>query len=141
MYPERTKVGEPARLQLLLIGRREEDYFIIQDLLRANGDSIAADLDQAQPFAEAHAKLAEKSYDLVLFEYDSSEREALEIVQQLRLQDRTVPFLFLTEHADEAPLAEAIEAGACEYVSRAELSHASLVRTIRNAVSLHELDR
>jgi response regulator RpfG family c-di-GMP phosphodiesterase len=83
MYPERTKGCEPARLQLLLIGHREEDYFIIQDLLRANGDLIAADLDQAQTFAEAPTKLAEKSYDLVLFEYESSEREALEIVQQL----------------------------------------------------------
>ena len=88
MYPERTKGCEPARLQLLLIGDREEDYFIIQDLLRANGDLIAADLDQAQTFAEAHTKLAEKSYDLVLFEYESSEREALEIVQQLRLQEK-----------------------------------------------------
>jgi PAS domain S-box-containing protein len=141
MYPERTKGCEPARLQLLLIGRREEDYFIIQDLLRANGDLIAADLDQAQTFAEAHTKLAEKSYDLMLFEYESSETEALEIVQQLRLQEKTVPFLFLTEHADEATLAEVIEAGACEYVSRAELGHASLVRTIRNAVSLHQIDQ
>lgn len=143
MYPEHNKVCQRPRLQLLLIGSREEDYFIIQDLLRANGDSIVADLDQAQTFAEAHAKLAEKSYDLVLFEYHSSEREALEIVQQLRLQDKTVPFLFLTEHADEATLAEAIEAGACEYVSRSELElgHSSLVRTIRNAVSLHQIDR
>lgn len=141
MYPERTKVSQPPRLQLLLIGRREEDYFIIQDLLRGNGDSIAADLDQAQTFAEARTKLAEKNYDLVLFEYESSEREALEIVQQLRLQDKTVPFLFLTEHADEATFAEAIEAGACEYVNRAELSHASLARTIRNTVSLHQIDR
>jgi PAS domain S-box-containing protein len=141
MYPERTNGCEPARLQLLLIGRREEDYFIIQDLLRVNGDLITADLDQAQTFAEAHTKLAEKSYDLVLFEYESSEREAMEIVQKLRLQEKTVPFLFLTEHADEGTLAEVIEAGACEYVSRAELSHASLVRTIRNAVSLHQIDR
>ena len=86
MYAEQTNNCEPARLQLLLIGRREEDYFIIQDLLRANGSLIGADLDHAPSFAEAHTKLAEKNYDLVLFEYESSERDALEIVQQLRLQ-------------------------------------------------------
>jgi DNA-binding response OmpR family regulator len=141
MYPERTNGGEPARLKLLLIGRREEDYFIIQDLFRANGDLIAADLDHAQTFAEAHDKLAEKSYDLVLFEYESSSREALEIVQQLRTHEKTVPFLFLTECADEATLTDVIEGATCECVNRAELSHASLIRTIRNAVSLHHIDQ
>lgn len=131
--------GEADSLKLLLIGSREEDYFIIQDLLRSS--LSGANLDQAQTFAEAQAKLSATSYDLVLFEYESSEREALQIVQQLRSGEKTVPFLFLTEHADEAPLDEIIEAGACEYVSRTELNRESLARTIRSALSFHQIDQ
>jgi hypothetical protein len=79
----------------------EEDYFIIQDLLPANGD-LVADLDHAQSLAEAKGKLAERNYNLVLFEYESSESAALEFVQLLRSQDKTIPFLF--EYTDDATL-------------------------------------
>ena len=84
---------------------------------------------------------AGRNYDLVLFEYESSESEALEFVQLLRSQDKTIPFLFLTEHTDDATLAEVVEMGGYEYVSRAELNHAYLVRAIRSALSVHELDQ
>jgi PAS domain S-box-containing protein len=141
MDREQTIRGEGDTLRLLLIGTREEDYFIIQDLLRANSGLTAANLDQAQTFAEAQARLSCNSYDLVLFAYESSEREALQIVQQLKSQERTVPLLFLTEHADEVPLDKIIEAGACDYVSRAELNRASLARSIRNALSFHLIDQ
>jgi len=128
-------------LQLLLVGRREEDYFIIQDLLRAHGGLLAANLDQAEGLEDVRNRLARRSYDLVLFEYESSEEEGLRIVQELRRQGKTVPFLFLTEHADEATLAEIIRAGAGECVSRSELNQASLVRTIRSVVNLHQMEQ
>jgi PAS domain S-box-containing protein len=140
MDREQSFRNEADSLRLLLIGSREEDYFIIHDLLRANADFIATSLDQAQTFAEAQAKLASTSYDLVLFEYESSESEAVEIVQLLKSREKTVPFLFLTEHADAGTLPEIIEAGAYEYVSRTELNRTSLARTIRSALSLHQID-
>jgi two-component system, cell cycle sensor histidine kinase and response regulator CckA len=133
--------NEADSLRLLLIGSREEDYFIIHDLLRANSDLLATSLDQAHTFGEAQAKLATTSYDLVLFEYESSESEALQIVQLLKSREKTVPFLFLTEHADQGTLPEIIETGAYEYVSRAELNRTSLARTIRSALSLHQIDQ
>ncbi len=128
-------------LQLLLIGQREEDYFIIQDLLRAHGALITANLDQASGFEEAQTMLARKPYDLVLFQYESSERDTLEILRDLRQRKQTVPCLLLTEHADEATLAQIIQAGICECVSRAEMNQASLLRAIRSAVSLSRTER
>jgi len=42
-HPSRSSV--PQALQLLLVGQREEDYFIIQDLLRTNDRLLSASLD------------------------------------------------------------------------------------------------
>lgn len=128
-------------LQILLVGTREEDFFIIHDLLRARENQIVANLDQASGLEDVRAKFAQRSYDLVLFEYESSEDEAARIVRDLRLQNKSVPCLFLTEQADEATLAEIIRAGACDCVSRSELNRASLARAIRSAVSHHHIEK
>ena len=86
--------GPPQPLQHLLIGQREEDYFIIQDLLRTNGRVLAASLDQASSFADAQTRLTRKSYDLLLLEHESSEDEALQILRELRLRNQTIPACF-----------------------------------------------
>jgi len=83
-------------------------------LLRSQGGLLTANLEQASSFEEVQTRLEARSYDLVLFQYDSSEDEALRIVQTLRSKGKTIPFLFLTEEADEATLAEIGQAGACQ---------------------------
>ena len=63
-HPSNPSKGQP--LHLLLVGQREEDYFIIQDLLNAKGSLISASLDQATGFVDAQVRLARKAYDLLL---------------------------------------------------------------------------
>ena len=48
-----------------------------------------------------------------------------------------MPFILLTEHADEKAVAEIIQAGAYDCMDRSQLDGANLVRTIRCAISLH----
>ncbi|HUE55285.1 MAG TPA: PAS domain S-box protein, partial [Candidatus Udaeobacter sp.] len=48
-----------------------------------------------------------------------------------------MPFILLTEHADEKAVAEIIQAGAYDCMERSQLNGANLVRTIRCALSLH----
>jgi two-component system, cell cycle sensor histidine kinase and response regulator CckA len=138
----RNRRSEPTGLkplQLLLVGQREEDYFIIQDLLNSHGSLITASLDHAAGFDDAKTRLTRKPYDLVLFEH-GSEHDAVQIVREIRSRNQAVPCLFLTEHAHEATIAEIIRAGACECVSRSEIQ-ASLVRAIRSSVSLSRSER
>ena len=141
MTSKEPPAGEHRPLQLLLVGNREEDYFIIQDLLRTDGGALTANLDQVSALEDVQAMLAKRSYDLVLFAYESSEDEAIHTMQEVRRQGKTTPFLFLTEQADEATVAEIIRAGASECVDRTELNRTSLVRTIRNTVSLHQIEQ
>jgi PAS domain S-box-containing protein len=48
-----------------------------------------------------------------------------------------LPFILLTEHADEKAVAEIVQAGAYDCMERSQLTGANLVRTIRCALSLH----
>ena len=132
----------PARkLKLLLAGPREEDYFLIRDLLAGEHKALHADLDHALNADEVREKLAGSVYDLVLLQQESDAALVGAVLTELRRQDRTMPLLVLTEHADEVALAEAVRVGFCECVSRDELGQGSFLRTVRWATSLHRREQ
>jgi PAS domain S-box-containing protein len=141
MHSHPSNPSKVQPLQLLLVGQREEDYFIIRDLLNAQGSLVTANLDQATGLADAQLRLARKAYDLLLFQHESSENDALPILRELRLRNQTIPCLFLTEQADEATIAKIAQAGACDCLSWSEMNQASLLRSIRSAVGLARSER
>lgn len=132
------QAGARARpLRLLLVGPREEDYFLIRDALNSDRKMPIGSLDQAQSLAQVQAQLAGAAYDLVLFQCESSDRLMAAALEQLRQQGRTMPFLILAEGAQESELADWVGPGPCEVVKRDELGQASFGRTIRFAANLH----
>src|SRR5579864_1828686 len=139
---EPTKGAEPnSPLDILLVGDREEDFFIIRDLLSRTPGAAQAQLEHAVSFDEASAYLGRKSYDLVLVEYDAQEKTARRLIQEMRCRDIVAPLIVLAEDADETTVAEIIHAGACDFVRRSALSEASLARPMRYAVNLHCKER
>ena len=51
----------------------------------------------------------------------------------------SVPFILLTEEADEKTVAEIIDGGRWNCVAKSQLDGATLVRTMRNTLALHSL--
>ncbi|PYX49722.1 MAG: hypothetical protein DMG79_07850 [Acidobacteria bacterium] len=131
----------PAPLQVLLVGTKEEDFFVIREILERNRGTLAADLDHAQSLAEAKAILQRKRYDLVLFEHETGDAEAVHLVSEFLHAGVTVPFILLTEDADEKTVADLIKGGTWNCVARSQLDGATLVRTIRNTLTVHSLQR
>ncbi len=85
-------------------------------------------------------------YGLVLFEHETGDAAATQLLSEF-LQTEfvhsrgAIPFILLTEHADEKAVAEIIQAGAYDCVERSQLNGVNLVRTIRCALSLHSTQR
>ena len=81
--------------------------------------------------------LQQGNYGLILFEHETKDAAATKLLSEF-LQDRgAIPFILLTEQADEKAVAEIIQAGAYDCMERSQLNGANLVRTIRCALSLH----
>lgn len=109
-------------LRLLLIGPREEDYFLIRDVLSRDRRTQVESLDHARSLAEIQSYLTSSSaYDLALFECESNDEMLAAAIHQLRQQGRTMPFVVLAEGTDEKALASLAGSGACEFVGRDEL--------------------
>jgi two-component system, cell cycle sensor histidine kinase and response regulator CckA len=129
----------PKPLRVLLVGSKEEDFFLVREILERNRKILAADLDHAHTLEEAKAMLRQKAYSLVLFEHDTGDTKAAWLQEQFQHAGVAVPSILLTEDADEKTVAEIIEAGTWNYVPKSQLDGATLVRTIHNTLALHSL--
>jgi two-component system, cell cycle sensor histidine kinase and response regulator CckA len=119
------------------VGNQEEDFFLIREILDRNRSALPAELDHASSLEEAKAMLQSNAYGLVLFEHQTGDADATKLLSDFLHTRGAMPFILLTEHADEKAVAEIIRAGAYDCVERSQLNGANLVRTIRCALSLH----
>src|ERR1700757_4094333 len=86
--------AKPASLPLrvLLVGEKEEDFFLIREILERNRGTLAADLDHATSIDEAKEMLQSKSYGLVLFEHETGNTEAVRLIAEFHHIGVTLPF-------------------------------------------------
>lgn len=128
-------------VRVLLVGDKEEDFFLVREILERNRSMLRAELDHAGSLDEAKARLQQEPYDLVLFEHGTEDAEAVQLVAELHQGGISVPFILLTEGADEKTVAEIIEADTWNCVARSQIDGATLVRTIHNTLALHSLQK
>jgi two-component system cell cycle sensor histidine kinase/response regulator CckA len=124
-------------LRVLLVGSQEEDFFLIQEILDRNRSALPAQLDHAGSLEEAKTMLQRGDYRLVLFEHETGDAAATKLLSEFLHTRGAMPFILLTEHADEKAVAEIVQAGAYDCMERSQLTGANLVRTIRCALNLH----
>ena len=128
-----------APVRVLLVGTKEEDFFLLREILERNRSMLSADLDQVGSLEEAKARLQQRLYDLVLFQHGTGDADAVKLVAELHQSGISVPFILLTEGADEKTVAEIIEADTWNCVARSQIDGATLIRTIHNTLTLHSL--
>ena len=115
-----------ASLRVLLVGNQEEDFFLIREILARSRSMLTAELDHAHSLEEAKTMLHRKAYGLVLFEYQTADAAAIQLLAEYLQSGSSVPFILLTEHANEDTVAEIIQAGAWDCVDKSELNGANL---------------
>ncbi len=129
----------PTPLRVLLVGNQEEDFFLIREILQRSRGTLAAELDHAHSLEQAREMLQQQPYGLVLFEHETGNAEAVSFLSEFLHAGVLLPFILLTEDADEKTIAESIEAGAWNCVAKSQLDGATLVRTIRGTLAVHSL--
>ena len=129
----------PAPLAVLLVGNQEEDFFLIREILVRNKAKFSAELDHATSLDEAKLMLQRKAYGLVLFECATGDAAAVDLLSQFVHGGSTIPFILLTEDANEKSVAEIIGSGLWNCIGKSELNGANLVRTIRCVLELHTM--
>jgi PAS domain S-box-containing protein len=126
---------------VLRVGNREEDFFLIREILERNQHAFITELDHARSIEEAKLMWRRKHYRLILFDHDTADAKAVRLLSDALQAGVSIPFVLLTEHADEKTVAEIIAAGASDCIERSELNGANLVRTIRCVLAVHSMQQ
>ena len=132
---------EREPLRVLLVGNQEEDYFLIRDILERNRSTLPAELHHVRSIEEAKGALQRKAYGLILFEHQTGDADAVHLVSELRESRVSVPFVLLTEDADESTIAKIIQSGAWNCLTKSELDGPNLLRTIHGTLAMHSLEQ
>ena len=129
----------PQPISILLVGEKEEDFFLIRDILSRTRRTLPSELDHAHTLGEAQKLLRQKPYGLILFEHETGDAEAVRLLSEFLHEGVTIPFIVLTEDANEQTVAGIIEEGNWNCLAKSQLDGATLIRTMRCTLALHGL--
>lgn len=127
-----------APIKILLIDDDKDYYTLIQKMLAR--DIHLYSVEWAASYQMAKAIAARKSYDVFLVDYNLSGQSGLDLVQELIKSGIQAPFVVLTGYTEADFDLKVLEAGASDYIDKAEIKPNSLRRTIRYAMQrTHDL--
>jgi two-component system cell cycle sensor histidine kinase/response regulator CckA len=123
--------GEPTRV--LLVDDEEDEFILARDLLRRAGDARFS-LEWASTFEGGLELLQDGRVNVCLVDYQLGGRTGLDFVREAQAMSLDVPLILMTGRGGRAVDADAISAGAADYLDKSGLTPALLERSIRYAI-------
>jgi two-component system cell cycle sensor histidine kinase/response regulator CckA len=123
-----------APIRVLLIDDEEPQFIFLQHMLEGVAPG-AYDVRWASNYADGLRRLAEGAVDVALVDYRLGASSGIDLIGEAAQKVRgEIPLIMLTGHGDRRLDLEAMESGAAEYLSKADLTPELLDRTLRYAV-------
>ncbi|MCM3873935.1 MAG: response regulator [Pyrinomonadaceae bacterium] len=123
-------------IKVLLIDDDEDDYILTRELFSLV-KAGQYELDWASSYEEGLEVAGRQKHHVCLVDYRLGKRNGVELIREARASRLTTPMILLTGQGDHDLDVEAMEAGATDYLVKAETSPARLERTVRYAVQIN----
>lgn len=119
--------------RILLVDDDEDDYLLTRSML-AESRQGQFQLEWASSYERGAEMLCDSSYDAVLMDYDMGARSGIDLIREAVACGCTTPIILLTGRGTYEIDIEAMQAGAVDYLNKAEINPAFLERSIRYAI-------
>ena len=136
MQPEqRTKLRQ-ASLRLLVVEDDEDDFFLIDDLLRHGLRNV--EVKRASSVEDALVQAKQRTYDVFICDYRLGRYTGLDLLRRLQDSQVAAPVIILTGQGDEEVAVEAMKAGAVDYLLKSKLNASALTQALSYALELQK---
>jgi diguanylate cyclase (GGDEF)-like protein len=125
-------------LRLLVVEDNPGDVRLLREMLAG---TFEAEIVVAGSLQAARSALAEHEFDCALIDLSLPDADGLEVLDVLSTDASTVPVVIISGLADERFALRAVQAGAQDYLLKAQFNEHSIGRTIRYAIERKSLDR
>jgi len=120
-------------IKVLLVEDDEDDYILTRDLLsELPGQRLG--LDWAKTFAKGLDLMSRNQHDVVLVDYRLGAQNGVELLRAATGAGCQAPVILLTGAGEHQVDIEAMQAGAADYLVKAQLQAHALERSIRYAI-------
>jgi PAS domain S-box-containing protein len=126
------------RLRVLLVEDNPSDALVIRTLL-TSGEQTRTLVAHAGTRQEALDLLADAAFDIILLDLFLPDARNLEALEGVRRHSPGVPVVVLTARDDEEVAAQAVRAGAQDYLCKGRIDADALLRSLRHAIERHRL--
>lgn len=126
--------GEIRNFVLLLVEDDDGDADLVRELLD-HIDQVSYEVVHVRTLRETLATLPSRQIDVVLLDLRLEDAEGLEAVRKVRAAAEEVPIVVLTGADDDSMAFDCLEAGAQDYLLKAEIRGLTLRRSIHYAIS------
>jgi two-component system cell cycle response regulator len=123
---------------LLSLEDTDNDFNVIEGCLR---DQEQLRLSRARSSQDGLLCLERNSFDLVLLDYLLPDGNGLDFLKTMNSRGIDVPVVFITGQGDEMIAAKAIQAGACDYLTKGKINKDSLLKSIMYALEKARLSK
>jgi len=106
-------------------------------LSEGNKDGIS--LESVGELSQALARLSQGGFDAILMSLDLADSQGMVTFDRAYAFAPDVPIVVLTDEPDEEAAVTTVQGGAQDYLVKAEISPAMLVRSLRHAIERHRL--
>ena len=111
-----TAVKRDDRVQILCVGTGSDNTEMLSAALEHECDRFT--VETARTVDEAVARLADDIVDCLVSDYDLPEGTGIELLETVRDEHPTLPFIIYTAQGSEAVASEAISAGVTDYLRK-----------------------
>jgi len=125
-------------LQILLVEDNAGDVRLLREMFSKEKPG-SFELTHLLRMSEAVAHLANGGVDIVLLDMGLPDGHGLETVRRAHAAAPGVPVIVLTGLDDEALAAEALKAGAQDYLIKGQIENRALPRALRHAIERHRM--
>lgn len=126
-------------LRVLIVDNNLQDHELYSFLLNNNTEHEYK-LTHATTAEAGLAELDQGGHDCVLIEYNLPDSSGIDLITSInQTAQASVPIIMVTGMGSELIAADALRAGACDYIQKKFLSRSSLIRAIGNAINKHQL--
>jgi signal transduction histidine kinase len=125
-------------LQVLLVEDNAGDVRLLREMF-SKEKRDAFELTHLLRMSEAETHLAKGGVDIVLLDLGLPDGHGLETVRRAHAVAPDVPVIVLTGLDDEALAAEAMNAGAQDYLIKGQIENRALPRALRHAIERHRM--
>ena len=126
------------QVRILSVEDSDEDFETLRGILKELGQTTCT---RAVKLGEAVEILRQEKFDLVLFDYELPDGNALDFMEVLRQNDWELPVVIITGKGNEVIASQIIREGAYDYLPKTRLTRGSLARSITNTLEKARLKR